>query len=105
MEMFLTLSALSLLALVVMAVLLAAAGRQFFDDAPAERRSDAQPRHVPSHFFADTRQAASPAPVSIEALLLQIEGHVRLEQAAAQAFQEAPTVEALQMATTSPLVH
>jgi hypothetical protein len=110
MEMFLTLAALSVLSLVITAVLFAAAGRQVLEDGPAEPRADATPRRTPSHFFVDQRTPASPAddrpqPVSIEALLLQIEGHVRLEQAAAQAFQEAPTVEALHMATTSPLVH
>ena len=43
--------------------------------------------------------------VPIEVLLLQIERHVRLEQAAAESFHDAPTVEALHAPTTSPLMH
>jgi hypothetical protein len=38
-------------------------------------------------------------------LRLQIERHVRLEQAAAEAFRDYPTAETLQTLTTSPLVH
>ena len=56
-------------------------------------------------FFAG---AASPAPealVPLEALLLQIERHVQLEQAAGESFHFAPTVESLHMKTMSPLVH
>ena len=41
----------------------------------------------------------------MEVLRLQIERHVRLEQAAAEAFRDFPTAEALQTLTTSPLVH
>jgi hypothetical protein len=47
---------------------------------------------------------ASP-PVSVEVLLLQIEGHVRMEQAAVESFLARPTVEALHTPTLSPLVH
>ncbi len=46
-----------------------------------------------------------PGRVPIEALLLQIERHVQLEQAAAESFHFAPTVEALHSRTMSPLVH
>jgi hypothetical protein len=65
----------------------------------------AQPR-----FFADGVQAplaasAGPQQVPLEVLLLQIERHVRLEQAAAESFLEAPTAASLHSRTTSPLVH
>jgi hypothetical protein len=43
--------------------------------------------------------------VPIEALLLQIERHIRLEQAAAESFLDYPTVESLHTRTMSPLVH
>jgi hypothetical protein len=105
MEMFLTLSALSILGVVVSFLLFAAATRNVRDEPQVETQVDPRLGMAPSHFFVDDRKPMSPPPVSIEALLLQIEGHVRLEQAAAEAFQNAPTVEALHMSTTSPLVH
>jgi hypothetical protein len=42
-------------------------------------------------------------PVSAEVLALQIERHVRLEQAAAERFHQFPSVEALRTPTLSPL--
>ena len=99
MELFLMAAALSLLGVAVSGVLFAAATRnersepavtlvrpaalkeQFFDEAPARPR------------------------VPIEALLLEIERHVRLEQAAAESFLHAPTAETLHSRTMSRLVH
>jgi hypothetical protein len=43
--------------------------------------------------------------VPLEALLLQIEKHVRLEQAAAESFLESPTPSLLHSRTDSPLVN
>jgi hypothetical protein len=43
--------------------------------------------------------------VPIEALLLQIENHVRLEQAAAACFLESPSATVLHGRTISPLVN
>lgn len=43
--------------------------------------------------------------VPIEVLLRRLESHVRLEQAAAESFLMAPTLESLHTRTTSPLVH
>jgi hypothetical protein len=43
--------------------------------------------------------------VPIEALLLQIENHVRLEQAAAESFLQAPDSAHLHSRTTSALVN
>ncbi|MBI4890989.1 MAG: hypothetical protein HY821_10235 [Acidobacteria bacterium] len=61
---------------------------------------------VPAHFFAE--DVVIPAPpaykVPIEALLLQIDSHVRLEQAAAESFLEYPTTALLHSRTCSPLI-
>ena len=43
--------------------------------------------------------------VPLELLRVQIEQHVRLEQAAAERFHQYPTVEALHRRTASPLMH
>jgi hypothetical protein len=48
---------------------------------------------------------AEHAQVPIEALLLQIESHVRLEQAAAESFLQTPTPALLHSKTISPLVN
>ena len=105
MEMFLMVAALSVLGVAVSAALFAAATRDVRDLPVRQPEIDARLLMAPSHFFVDDRPPAVPPVVSVEALLLQIERHVRLEQAAAEAFQDFPTVEALHMATTSPLVH
>ncbi len=102
MEMFLTVFALSLLAVLVSGVLFVAATRQLPTDS---LRPDERLLKLPSRFFADDRAPSSASVVPIEVLLLQIERHVRLEQAAAEAFRDRPTAEALQMPTTSPLRH
>jgi hypothetical protein len=102
MEMFLMVLALSLLGVAVSAVLFAAATR---DVRPPDLRPDDRLLMLPSHFFVDDRAPGSRTAVPIEVLLLQIERHVRLEQAAAESFRDFPTVEALYTATRSPLVH
>lgn len=66
------------------------AAPRFFSDAPV----------VPLAAAARTQP-----PVPLEVLLLQIERHVRLEQAAAESFLELPTSASLHSRTTSPLVH
>jgi hypothetical protein len=108
MEMFLLAFALSLLGVGVSAALFAAATRGV-DEAP-----EAQPSRAPAlpapRFFAEATPAATPprprAPrVPIEALLLQIERHVQLEQAVGESFLMRPTREALNSRTASPLVH
>jgi len=101
MEMFLMAAVLSLLGVGVSAVLFAAATRQPSPDAarvPAE-----SPVVVPTRFFSQEESALPRVP--IEALLLEIERHVRLEQAAAESFLQAPTVESLNSRTMSRLVH
>ena len=52
-----------------------------------------------------TRRSTARPNVPLEVLLLQIERHVRLEQAAAESFIHLPSPEALNLRTQSPLVH
>ena len=66
---------------------------------------------TPARFFSD-RAVASPtvpavptAQVPIEVLLLQIENHVRMEQAAAEVFIASPTQARLRSKTASPFVN
>lgn len=101
MEMFLTLVALSLLATFVSGALFLAAARTAPTSAPERPKSPALPA---PRFFADSPHAI-PTQVPIEVLLLQIERHVRLEQAAAESFVNLPTREVLHSRTASPLVH
>jgi hypothetical protein len=105
MEMFLMALALSLLGVAVSAGLFAAATaseRRAGLPAPAGTVRKAQsPR-----FFAAPPPPAIPKPFPIpaEVLLLRLERHIRLEQAAAESFHQAPTPEALHSRTASPLV-
>lgn len=101
MEMFLMVMALSLMGVAVCALLFAAATRTA--QAPAEQPA-LQPAREMTRFFADAPHM-QPGRVPIEALLLQIERHVQLEQAAAESFHFSPTVESLHSRTMSPLVH
>jgi hypothetical protein len=106
MEMFLTVFGLSLVAVIVSALVFAAAVRP---DSGVSPLPDAPHVVDTSRFFVQdiTRphRLAPVPPVPIEVLLLQIERHVRLEQAAAESFHLRPTSEALHMHTMSPLVH
>jgi hypothetical protein len=62
---------------------------------------------LPERFFVEPQAlpVAAHARVPIEALLLQIENHVRLEHAAAECFLEAPTASLLHSRTMSQLVN
>lgn len=71
--------------------------------APAAVAPALQPAKPAPRFFA-ARPVAPPV-VPIEALLLQIENHVRLEQAAAESFVEFPTASLLHSKTVSTLVN
>jgi hypothetical protein len=101
MEMFLMVGAMSLLGVAVCAALFAAATRGLPNGAATA--ADQPARELP-RFFADEPRM-QPGRVPIEALLLQIERHVQLEQAAAESFHYAPTVASLHSRTMSPLVH
>ena len=75
--------------------------------APAARKEVVKAAVAPARFFLDVPAlpVASDARVPIEVLLLQIENHVRLEQAAAECFLEAPDASRLHSRTTSALVN
>ena len=116
MELFLMVATVSLLGVIVTLGLFAAATAG--DGAPAEdgvaARPPARPRVSapigataggPPMFFVKPSRESGGDPVPIEVLLLQIERHVRLEQAAAESFLHSPTVHALHTRTTSPLLH
>ncbi len=107
MEMFLMAVCISLFGLAVTAAAFGAATQreQMQEDALPERETAA--KVVPAHFFAeDVVVPAQPMPrVPIEALLLQIDSHVRLEHAAAESFLQYPTTALLHSRTCSPLVH
>jgi hypothetical protein len=106
MEMFLTLACMSLFALAVSALAFGAAARG--TETPAQQPAERKPAALPSHFFAPEhleRVAAAGTQIPIEVLRLQIERHVRLEQAAAESFVEMPTAQSLHSRTASPLVH
>ena len=110
MEMFMMAAVMSLLGVAVCAVLFAAATRE---ERLEESRPADQPALARQRFFASAPAAAAvsePARaeqelVPVEALLLQIEQHIRLEQAAAESFLHTPTGESLQGRTTSRLVN
>jgi hypothetical protein len=109
MEMFLMALAMSLLGVAVTAALFVAATRTDTPAAPgAARRADVGQRR----FFAGAPVPDAPAEVvrtaeavPVEALLLRIEQHIRLEEAAAEAFLRAPDQAALHSRTTSRLVN
>jgi hypothetical protein len=102
MEMFLMVAALSFLGVAVSALTFAAATRDV-DKRPAEQPATRIVPALQPQFFADETVARPRVP--IEALLLQIERHVQLEQAAAESFLSDPTAESLHLPSMSPLVH
>jgi hypothetical protein len=104
MEIVLALAGLSFVGLIVLTVLLSAALRSSDSAQSALPVSFPQER---SRFFEDAslEKGHTAPPVPVEVLLLQIERHVRLEQAAAESFHQCPTIRSLHIHTTSPLVH
>ena len=105
MEMFLLVAAMSVIGVAVCAVLFAAATRDVASRLPAQTAQHATAA-VPRFFVdVDIDPSTVQTQMPVEALLLQIERHVRLEQAAAEGFQFTPTPEALHRTTMSPLVH
>ena len=105
MEMFLMGLALSLLGVAVSTVLFQAATRDVRELESALRPEPRVTADVPRFFVHRAPQVSRPVQVPIEVLLLQIERHVRLEQAAAESFLDLPTAASLHSRTTSPLVH
>jgi hypothetical protein len=102
MEMLLMGAVLSMFGLAVACLAFGAATRE---------EAVAQPEPVKAavadaKFFVDAPAVPAPAyRVPIEALLLQIENHVRLEQAAAESFLQSPNPNLLHSRTISTLVN
>ena len=114
MEMFLMGLCVSIFGLGVAVVAFGAATRSESSESPDAAVQPALPlvkAVAPAHFFSDRAAAppvvpaAPPWPVPIEVLLLQIENHVRMEQAAAESFLAFPTQALLHSKTTSPFVN
>ena len=106
MAMVLALVGISLVLTAVTAVLLASLARSG-DTAGQAAVNAVRPVGTP-HFFESGVHVPDPVTltrVPLEVLLLQIEQHVRLEHAAAELFNQYPTVESLHRRTASPLVH
>jgi len=103
MEMLLMGAVLSMFGLAVSCLAFGAATRE----EPAAKKQPAKAVAVNARFFADTPAAplAAHTRVPIEALLLQIENHVRLEQAAAECFLQSPNSTLLHSRTISTLVN
>jgi len=111
-EMLLMGACLSMFGLAVTCLAFGAATREQWHEAenktaPAVERETAIPRAAPRFFVEPpvVLPLAARSRVPIEALLLQIENHVRLEQAAAESFLECPNASLLHSRTISPLVN
>jgi hypothetical protein len=108
MEMLLMGASLSVFGLAVACLAFGAATRGADEPAAAVAEAEAVRPAVPAaRFFFDrpTLPAAARNRVPIEALLLQLENHVRLEQAAAESFLESPNPYLLHSRTNSALVN
>ena len=105
MEMLLMGGVLSLFGLAVTCLAFSAATRSAGEPEPAPEPKKVR-NEVPARFFAPRISTirVDRAQVPIEALLLQIESHVRLEHAAAESFLEDPTTSLLHSRTMSPLI-
>ena len=113
MEMLLMGACLSVLGLAIACIAFGAATRapyEYTTAAPVlanQAAKDAAKGAAPERFFADPvlLPQAARTRVPIEALLLEIENHVRLEQAAAQCFLESPNASMLHSRTISTFVN
>ena len=107
MEMFLMVLCMSLFALGIMAAAFGAATNPNQPPQTAEQKQEVPVVLEPANFFSD--YSVSPVitrtQVPIEVLLLQIENHVRLEQAAAESFLYAPSPTLLHNKTVSRFVN
>ena len=107
MEMLLMGACLSLFGLAVSCLAFGAATRDYAAEEAAERPAMAKEAvkaaAMPARFFVDPTAGGQRVP--IEALLLQIENHVRLEHAAAECFVESPNASMLHSRTISTLVN
>jgi len=107
MEMLLMGAVLSMFGLAVACLTFGAATRRVREEEAAAATEVLKVEAPAPRFFADTPAlpvVARPR-VPLEALLLQIENHVRLEHAAAECFLESPNASRLHSRTISPLVN
>ena len=107
MEMFLMVVCLSLFGLAVTAAAFGMATESDRREQGAAHAPAAAKEVMPAQFFGDDVRLP-PVPqqrIPLEALLLQIDHHVRLEQAAAEGFLLVPSPQLLHSRTVSPLVH
>ena len=106
MEMFLMGICMSVLGFGVAAAAFGAATCGLPTTPEPEQEMRQVPLKAPARFFAEAPIPAAPsyACVPISALLLEIENHVRLEQAAAESFLASPTIDLLHTRTISSLV-
>lgn len=108
MEMLLMGLCMSVFGLGVAALAFGAATRSESSDSAVQPELPLVKAVAPARFFSDRVPAPPPVlprRVPIEVLLMQIENHVRLEQAAAESFVEFPTHALLHSKTTSPFVN
>jgi hypothetical protein len=109
MEMFLTALCLSMLGVAAAALSFGAATRPRTRSAAAEPEAMTAPAMTVAmgtpKFFAAGAAVPPQQPVALDVLLLQIERHVRLEQAAAESFLHQPSLQSLHSRTTSPFAH
>ena len=107
MEMLLMGACLSMFGLAVMCLAFGAATRdERAEESAGLEKLEAMKIAAPEHFFVE---GPLPVPVHakvpIEALLAQLENHVRLEEAAAESYMRAPNATLLHSRTISPLVN
>jgi hypothetical protein len=108
MEMLLMGLCMSVFGLGVAALAFGAATRSESSDSAVQPELPLVKAVAPARFFSDrvpVPPTVLPRRVPIEVLLMQIENHVRLEQAAAESFVEFPTHALLHSKTTSPFVN
>ncbi len=111
MEMLLMGACLSVFGLAVACLAFGAATRGLEEPAtpaqPVVAKDAIKAAASPARFFVEppVLPVAARTRVPIEALLLQIENHVRLEQAAAESFLASPNASLLHSRTISPLVN
>ncbi len=108
MEMLLMGLCLSVFGVAVAAVAFGAATRSRSSEATVQPQLPLVKVATPARFFSDASPTVPAVPISqvpIEVLLLQIENHVRMEQAAAEVFIASPTQARLRSKTASPFVN
>ena len=112
MEMLLMGLCMSVMGIGIAALAFGAATRSRSSDSTVQPQLPLVKAVAPTRFFSDSvavPSAVLPAvptlQVPIEVLLLQIENHIRMEQAAAESFIEFPTRAQLHSKTASPFVN